>query len=196
MCSVGCSLIGTCDEYFGPPADESFEYLQGYKKSVPAAGGGHPVYGTMGTWHGSKSYKIAKDPCPPGYGDQHPTGNGFKAFVAQGLRKALVATVVGGQHDLTLNADNETRDILLAFLANPENCTEVYDRWISTSAGYVASVAKKAEHKAAGSDILHVELSQPHGINPHVPYVEYLQKAGRWARKQGYAAAGVGGMGM
>jgi hypothetical protein len=79
----------------------------------------------MDTWHGSKSYKIAKDPCPPGYmyGDHNPTGNGYAAFVAQGLRKALVATDsgVGGQHDLTLNADNETRDILLAFLSIPND---------------------------------------------------------------------------
>jgi len=179
------NIIGTCDEYFGPPADESFSYLAGYKKSAPDDGG-YPSYGQMGTWHGSKSYKIAQDPCPPGYGDPHPTGNGYAAFVKQGLRKALVATVVGGQHDLTLNADNETRDVLLAFLANPEKCTDVYDRWVASSAAYVASVEKKASHVADGADVLHVQLSQPHAIHPATPYPEYLKRAAQWARKQGY----------
>ena len=94
-----------------------------------------------------------------------------------------MATVVHGQHDITLNADNEARDILLMFLTNPERCTEAYDRWIATSEAYEASVTKKAEHKADGSDILHVELSQPHGIHPFVPYVSYLEQARRWARK-------------
>ena len=180
-------LVHGCRESgdFGPPPDDSVKYLCGYKKTIPEDGG-YPTWGNMDTWHGSKSYKIAQDPRPPGYGDQHPTGNGYEAFVKQGLRKALVATVVGGQHDLTLNADNEARDILLAFLSNPERCTEAYDRWRATSAGYVASVAKKAEHKAEGSDILYVELSQPHGIHPYVPYVDYLQQASRWARKQGF----------
>ena len=112
----------------------------------------------------------------------------FAAFVAQGLRKALVATVVGGQHDLTLNADNEARDVLHAFLANPERCTEVYERWRASSSGYVASIAKKAAHRTADSDVLHVELSQPHGINPATPYPEYLKQARKWAHKRGYVA--------
>ena len=179
------NLIGTCDEYFDPPADETFSYLCGYKKSVPE-GGGYPTYGAMDTWHGSKSYKIAKEPCPPGYGEQNPTGNGYAAFVKQGLRKALVATIVGGQHDLTLNADNETRDVLIAFLSSPETCTEVCERWSATSAAYLASVQKKASHCAGGSDVLHVELSQPHGIHPATPYADYLRQAAQWARKKGY----------
>jgi len=37
--------------------------------------------------------------------------------------------------------------------------------------------------------VLYVELSQPHGINPHTPYVDYLKQAERWARKKGFAAA-------
>jgi ABC-type nickel/cobalt efflux system permease component RcnA len=41
------NIIGTCDEYFGPPPDETFTYSQGYKKSQPE-GAEFPTYGTPG----------------------------------------------------------------------------------------------------------------------------------------------------
>jgi len=41
------NIIGTCDEYFGPPPDESVTYSQGYKKSQPE-GAEFPTYGTPG----------------------------------------------------------------------------------------------------------------------------------------------------
>jgi hypothetical protein len=34
--------VGTCDEYFGPPPDDTFKYFCGYKKTVPEGGGQSP----------------------------------------------------------------------------------------------------------------------------------------------------------
>lgn len=181
------NLIGTCDEYFGPPPDPNVSYRTGCKQD--AASG---LYGTQTSgWRGSIAYDIARDTVS-GYGDPHATGNAFAAFVRQRLRRALVCTIVGAQHDATLNADNQVRDVVLAFLTNPESCTRVHERWVATSAGYAASTRLVARHEDELSEVVHIELGQPATwrpagcLDPATPYATYLREAERWARKAGH----------
>jgi len=178
------NMIGTTDEYFGPPPDDKVTYLKGYKLSKETG-----LYGTPGSkWEGSIAYKIAQDK-ESGYGSPASVGHGFEAFKKQKLRKALVATIVDAQHDATLNHDNEVKDVLLSFLANPEMCTEVYDRLLATAGHFAESVALKGKHKEEGSEAVHIELSAPHKVFYQTPYSRYLIEAKRWARKQKMAKA-------
>ena len=177
------NLIGTADEYFGPTSADKFTYRKGYKKGADGR------FGTPGgEWHGSKSYKIANGGATA-YGDKQPTGNAYAAFVRQRLRKALVCTIVGAQHDATVTADNEVRDVMLSFLASPELCTDLYDQMVSTSPAYVASVRKVAEHREGDSEVVHIELSQPADVDPSAAYATYRQEAERWARKAAHKKA-------
>ena len=103
------NLIGTRDEFFGPPERDG--------------------------WAGSIASKIAADGTDgtgSGWGDADLTGNGYSAFLRQGLKTALVATFVGADHDVTIDADNAVRDVLLSFLAAPLRCTELLDQWGET----------------------------------------------------------------
>ena len=100
-----------------------------------------------------------------------------------------MCTIVGAQHDATVTADNEVRDVMLSFLASPELCTDLYDQMVSTSPAYVASVRKVAEHREGDSEVVHIELSQPADVDPSAAYATYRQEAERWGRKAAHKKA-------
>lgn len=91
------NIIGTRDEFFGPPATDG--------------------------WEGSIASKIAADGST-GWGNAELSGNAYASYLRQGVRKGLVATFLEANHDATIDADNAVRDVLLSFLAAPLRCTE------------------------------------------------------------------------
>lgn len=164
------NLIGTADEFFGPPASDG--------------------------WTGSIAARVAAN-TESGWGDT-PTGNAYTSFLRQGVRTGLVATFVGAEHDGTLAADNALRDVLLSFLSAPLRCTELLEQWQETE--YLnANTTLKArcvpeERLArgegvdvrAGSSLLWVEIDQKHGIPADVPYGLYKTYARRWGRARAH----------
>jgi len=168
------NLIGTRDEFFGPPADGA-------------------------DWPGSIAAHIAAD-TSTGWGET-PTGNAYEAFLRQGLTTGLVATFVGAEHDGTLAADNAIRDVLYSFLSSPLRCTELMEQWRETEYLKMNAVVKRrcvsspalvsADGDGGeqidileGSSLLWVEIHQNHGIANAVPYGVYKMRARRWGREQ------------
>jgi hypothetical protein len=82
------NLIGTHDEFFGPPAH--------------------------GTFLGSCAAQISAQ--ADGWGKKSVTGNAYQSMLEQGIRAGLVATFPGAQHDITTTHNHGVRDVLLDFL--------------------------------------------------------------------------------
>ena len=176
------NIIGTRDEFFGPPAG--------------------------GDWPGSIASKIAADKTN-GWGET-PTGNAYASFLRQGVRTGLVVTFVDAEHDATATADNAIRDVLVSFLAAPLRCTELLNQWEETQ--YLmenttvmrrcvadASEISSSQRHLLGRDgapttdvktgchLLWIEIDQKHGIPASVPYTLYKTFARRWGREQASA---------
>jgi hypothetical protein len=166
------NMVGTKDEFFGPPPS--------------------------GDWAGSIAYHISEDK-KTGWGET-PSGNAYASFKRQGLKTGLVATFVGAEHDGTLAADNAMRDVLYSFMTAPLRCTELLDQWSETEYLKANTTVKRRCLPALGtgaapmgegvqvdvqpgSDILWVEIDQKHGIAADVPYGMYKTLARRWGRE-------------
>mmetsp|Transcript_13567 Transcript_13567/g.34835 ORF Transcript_13567/g.34835 Transcript_13567/m.34835 type:complete len:280 (-) Transcript_13567:320-1159(-) len=179
------NIIGTHDEFFGPPAS--------------------------GEWAGSIASKIAADK-NTGWGEV-PTGNAYASFLRQGVKVGLVATFVKAEHDATLVADNALRDVLLSFLASPLRCTELLEQWeetqylkantilrrrcvpdaeaLSGSQRRLVADGELAVDVKPGCSLLWVEISQKHGIPADVPYGLYKTLARRWGREHAHKQWGM-----
>jgi len=97
------NMIGTHDEFFGPPAHGDFV--------------------------GSCASKISAQ--PDGWGKANVTGNAYESMLQQGMLSGLVATFPTGEHDLTLTHNMPLRDVMLDFLHRPARCFDMLHNWRS-----------------------------------------------------------------
>jgi len=149
------NLIGTHDEYFGPPPHGNF------KGSAAAL-----ISAKTGNW-----------------GEQEITGNAYRSFIAQGFETGLVATFPGGEHDLTLHHNHEVRDVLLDFLHRPERCADLLEHW-EFDAHLMSHVSRVRRCSPSGGAedvagpnqrILWVSFRAAAGIPHTIPYHRYLK---------------------
>uniref|UniRef100_A0A6T8E2L3 Uncharacterized protein n=2 Tax=Prymnesium polylepis TaxID=72548 RepID=A0A6T8E2L3_9EUKA len=97
------NLIGSHDEFFGPPAH--------------------------GTFSGSAASIIAGAAVKQGWGKVNITGNAYRSMAEQGVLSGLTVTFPGAKHDITLSHNHAVRDIFLDFLQQPHRCASVLARW-------------------------------------------------------------------
>ena len=177
------NLMGTHDEFFGPALKRCFKRGDYFKVGERRPAVDRSLY------KGSITNHIVEDKAN-GWGDE-PSGNAFESFRRQGIQNALVATFVGGTHDITEESDNSVRDVLIAFLNNPMRCTEAWNR-IQLTDHLRLTTTLMAHEVRDNVEVLWIEIDpRTHGIDPKLPYMDFRREARLWARNKSHARGAV-----
>jgi len=89
-----------------------------------------------------------------GYGEKNPTGNGYKTFVKQGMRVALVCVMENGVHSPCNTHDNFLRELFETFFTRPDSIWKLDKVWaIAPTMSRLIEVKERTAEKKVGEHV-------------------------------------------